>query len=828
MHMEKLHLIGNAHLDPVWLWRWPQGAAEIKATFASALQRMDETEGYIFTAGAVSYYEWVMENEPAMFEKIRARVEEGRWVPVGGWWVQPDCNLPSGESYARHGLLGQGFLQKYLGHKATVGYNVDSFGHNAGLPQMLLQAGMKYYVMMRPGEHEMHLPTVFWWEGPDGSRVLVQRIMEGYGSSAGARELPEKVAAHRKESDALEMPLMLYYGVGNHGGGPTVATLEKLKEMMAQDTSLIFSDPEKYFADLERYGDRIPVIRGDLQHHASGCYSTDARTKADNRRAENELVAAEKMMTATHHVLDLPYYQSELTQAWKNVLFNQFHDIMGGCSLRVALQDAHDEFGEAHAIAKRNLNRALQKIAWNIDTQGDRQVSLSKDFDWSLWEMEAGGAPIVVFNTLPWEVTAPVTLHGMPTRLEDDQGEGLLAQLVRAPRTLPNKGDGMHDTMFMAKVPAMGYRVYRASRHLAPLTPKPAEGLLQAGSDFIENDMLRVEVDEASGSIAKIIDKSLGVNILSRTAGTVVIEDSASDTWAHAIFSFREERGFFGQGSVELIETGPLQVTLRLKSSFGTSELRQDITLRRGEKKIYLSARLLWLEEHAMAKLCLPLSVNHATAAWEQAYTVCEKQPDGREMPAQNWGDVTGELPGGQRYGLSLANDSKYSYDALDGELRLTMARSAAYADHAGPKYRDDFCECMDLGEQFIRMVLIPHEGGWQQAKADTVAQELNNPLITLGETYHKGPLAMTGSFAHVTAPSIRLSALKMAEDGKDVIVRCWETQGQSAQGEVELTFMKVRFPVKLTAFEVATFRVTPEGKVTPVNFMEEEINASV
>ena len=170
--MQELHFVGNAHLDPVWLWRWPQGAAEIKATFLSALERMEETPGFIFTAGAVSYYEWVMENEPELFRRIERRVAEGRWVPVGGWWVQPDCNLPSGEAFARHSLLGQRFLKAYLGHPAKVGYNVDSFGHNAGLPQILNQSGMKYYVMMRPGEHEKHLPTVFWWEGPDGLSLI--------------------------------------------------------------------------------------------------------------------------------------------------------------------------------------------------------------------------------------------------------------------------------------------------------------------------------------------------------------------------------------------------------------------------------------------------------------------------------------------------------------------------------------------------------------------------------------------------------------------------------------------------------------------------------
>lgn len=215
--------MGNAHLDPVWLWRWPQGAAEIKATFLSALERMEETRASFLPLerSAIMNGSWKMSR--SSLGCIERRVAEGRWVPVGGWWVQPDCNLPSGEAFARHSLLGQRFLKAYLGHPAKVGYNVDSFGHNAGLPQILNQSGMKYYVMMRPGEHEKHLPTVFWWEGPDGSRVLTHRIMGEYNSRPDGSDLMDKRDQYRAESQRLELPLMVFYGVGNHGGGPTHA-----------------------------------------------------------------------------------------------------------------------------------------------------------------------------------------------------------------------------------------------------------------------------------------------------------------------------------------------------------------------------------------------------------------------------------------------------------------------------------------------------------------------------------------------------------------------------------------------------------------------------
>jgi len=813
--MKSIHLVGNAHLDPVWLWRFPQGAAEIKATFASALQRMEEQPGYIFTAGAVSYYEWVMENEPAMFAQIRRRVQEGRWVPVGGWWVQPDCNAPSGESFARHTLLGQGFLKEKLGHAAKVGYNVDSFGHNAGLPQILRQSGMKYYVMMRPGEHEKHLPTVFWWEGADGSRVLVQRIIQSYETNASATNLPEKLAETKRQRDELDLPLMFFYGVGNHGGGPTVSTLEHLKEEMKRDSSILFSDPERYFAEMEKLGDKIPVVKGDLQHHASGCYSTDAVGKRNNRAAEQELTAAEKMMTAANRVLGLPYAKDELERGWKNLLFNQFHDLMGGCSIRVALEDMHQDQDEGRAIARRNLNRALQKIAWNIDTAQGKTFTLSKDFDPALWETQAGGAPLVVFNTLPWPVTGPVTLYGLVNRVEDEQGRPVATQMVRADRTLPDAGSGKSNTLFFAQVPAMGYRVYRAGKHLeAPAVEMPRE--LKIWQNGLENSCLKVELDEKTGQIRSIFDKKLNREMLAGPAGCVVINDTASDTWAHGIFSFREEKGRFGDAVLQARETGPLRVTLRSETHYGNATLKTDYTLYPGEEKLDMKLQLFWTEPHCMVKLALPLALDKPKAAWEQAYAVCEKEPDGREMPAQTWGDLSDDS-----MGMTLVNDSKYSYDALDGELRLTLVRTAAFADHAGPKWRDDFTENMDLGEQTIRVTLLPHGGSWHENGAARAAAQLLNPLIPLAETWHNGPLPMEKSFAQIGSDCMSITAIKPAEDGRGMILRVVETAGKGGTAHVKLPMADCEFDVELGALQFATYRIL-NGKAQRVNLMEE------
>lgn len=226
IHMDKvyeIHLVGNAHIDPVWLWRWQEGFAEIKATFQSALDRLEEFPDFVFTSACAAYYKWVEENDPVMFEEIRKRVNEGRWFIAGGWWVQPDCNIPSGESFVRHGLYSQRYFYEKFGIMSKVGYNVDSFGHNGMLPQVLKKSGMDYYVFSRPGPHEKEIPkNLFWWEGEDGSRVLAFRIPYNYGNWWSDKDNPlrGKTLAVLELAREQGTDMMNFYGVGNHGGGP--------------------------------------------------------------------------------------------------------------------------------------------------------------------------------------------------------------------------------------------------------------------------------------------------------------------------------------------------------------------------------------------------------------------------------------------------------------------------------------------------------------------------------------------------------------------------------------------------------------------------------
>ncbi len=792
MKDKTLHMVGNAHLDPVWLWRWQEGFQEAKATFRSALDRMREYPEFVFTSSSAAIYEWVERNEPAVFEEIKERVAEGRWRIVGGWWIQPDCNLPCGESFVRQGLYGQRYFREKLGVVATTGYNVDSFGHASSLPQILAKSGMSSYVFMRPKPHEKGLPApLFWWESDDGSRVLTYRLPYTYNTTAA--DLEAHIRACAGEMDGASGEAMCFYGVGNHGGGPTKENIESIRRLNEDPScpTLLFSTPDRFFAGALEKGASFPVVHDELQHHAVGCYSAHSGVKRWNRRSENLLLAAEKLSSVARQVAGQPYPAKELAHAWKVVLFNQFHDILAGTSIESAYEDARDEYGEAMSIAARALNYAVQSLAWRVRI-----------------EPEEGMRPIFVFNPHSWPTKTPVELdlgklHETDTLL-DEEGREVALQAVRSEATV---GSSRRRLSFVADLPPMGYRVYRLlPGHGERAESPPVDPTLCE----LENEALRLSIDPATGHISSLHDKEMGVEVFAGLAAVPVVLADPSDTWSHGVSRYDEVVGTFTATDVRRIEHGPVRSVLRVTSLYGDSRIVQEFTLYRELSRIDVRVAVDWRERFKLLKLRFPLNLYFTKATYEVPYGHIERGSTGDEEPGQSWVDMTGIAAGpGVLYGLSLLNDGKYSYSTREGEIDLTVLRSPIYAHHvpAVPDPDEEY-SFMDQGLQKFMYSLLPHKGTWQQAGTARRAAELNQPPTALLETYHNGPLPMTNSYLSVDAESVVVAALKQAEDNDDLIVRCHEQHGMPARARIDLWLWDRTIEAEFGPCEIKTFCV--------------------
>ena len=806
---KKIYMIGNAHLDPVWLWRYMEGCAEIKATFQSAIDRIGQFGDFVFTSACAAYYEWVEQNEPALFEKIKEAVKEGKWNIAGGMWIQPDCNIPSGESFARHMLISQRYFKEKFGKIAKTGYNVDSFGHNASLPQILQKSGIDSYVYMRPDDqNEKKYPfdsNLFLWQAPDGSRIMTYRILGAYCMRLGGGdfELYEKKA----ESDGEDK--MMFYGVGNHGGGPTAKMVETIRGKIKEDRNFeyIFSCPEEYFADMAAKGCDLPVLEGDMQHHASGCYSANAMVKAQNREAENRLLTAEKYDILANRLAGLPN-SAKLGEAWKNVLFNQFHDIMGGCSIKEAYEDARETYGESLAVGAKTINASIQKISWNIDTAKTVKY-LSKDMDWGLWEQGGLGTPIVVFNPLSWSQKLPVTINNNRiARVEDAAGNAAQVQVVRASQT--NGRDGSFCSLFVAEVPALGYATYWAylNGEKAPRKKSPDVGRL-----YISNDYIEAGFDENTGNMNSFKDKTTGREFVGGYAAkTFVIDDDAQDTWSHGVFTFDKIAGEFSEPVFEIIEDGEVKVTLRITQKYNTSEIRQDYTLYPHSKALEVGVRVTNNEKLKIFKLAFALNTLKPTEAiYEIPYASITKKSNGEEEPAQNFACVDdGEL------GLAVCNTGKYSYSVKENELRFIAARSCVYADHYGVHsgMRDGLYEYQDQGVMYFKYSLLGYTGGYKANAPDIVkcGMELNTPAYHIAETYHKGSLPQVYSGISIDRDNIILTAAKNAEDKSGAVLRFVEAAGEETFANIDAAFVNRKISAKFAPYEIKTFKVTEDA----------------
>lgn len=572
-----VHMIGNAHLDPVWLWHWQRGSDEAIATCRAACDLLDDYPDAVFSRGEAWVYEQVRTLDPALFRRIRGHIAARRWDVTGGWWVQADTNLPTAEATRKSIELGLAWFRRHLGiRRIPVAYLVDSFGHGSFLPRILREAGQRYFVMMRPDAGEKALPSsLFRWRSPDGHEVLTFRIPGGY-TTVGP-DLTDKVRSVIAAAPKGIGHVMCFYGVGDHGGGPTRAAVEWIRahRKFAPNVRLVFSSPARFFAAVESARRRCPVVEGQLEPHAIGCYSVCGALKRDLRAAELEILDAEPLVARrarSRAAACRPVFED----AWRTICFNQFHDILPGSAVREAVAVARDQVGGVRDRVARVVHEVLRRdsgLARASRVTGHRVHAVNRlDVPWSgLAEEE------VWTDWQPWE-------H----HLVDESGRPVPCQTVppsfleveeRSTLSLPR-------LLFPLELPARGHRVLQIRKGAGAAVP--AEGAPVFNGRELTNG--RITATFGRWGLEQVEDTARGRGwaLLSAPLSFSALADSG-DTWGHSLLSLNGPVMSTAEFDPPVVVfSGPLRTLVRMTGRVGTSPLRLFAWLDRGDRIVHL------------------------------------------------------------------------------------------------------------------------------------------------------------------------------------------------------------------------------------------------
>ncbi len=807
-----LYLIGNAHLDPVWLWRWPEGFSEARATCRAAVELLEQNPDLRFCWSSAGVLEWVVDLEPGILRRIRRLIRQGRWEVVNGWWEQPDCNLPGGESFVRQGLYGQRFFRDRLGCISRIGYNIDSFGHHANLPQILRKSGMPFYVFMRPSsklENDEIPPSYFEWEGIDGTRVTAFHVTGVHynlwdGQVLKKLGVEEAVQVLRRTG---ERSAMVFYGVGDHGGGPTRELITAARGYMRDPAMprLQFATVAEAFQAMADEKKRRPLFKGELQHHASGCYAAFTQVKLLNRRAEETLLAAERMSVAAALVAGRRYPRASLSKAWKDVLFNQFHDILAGSSVREAYTDVRDQMGRALFTAESDLQASQQALAGQVDTRGE-------------------GLAVFVFNSHPFAVRRLIETEDLARggwrgvnldccSFYDAAGNEITTQNVAA-----SSHNWCRRLVFQADLPALGYRVYHL-RNASGRGRLPARRVM-TGGNRVENGILRITAGQRGVRIRDLRRKR---EVLAGGGFVPVVIADPSDTWGHDYRHFENVVGRFVLKNIKVVEAGPLRGRLRLSYTYKRSRLWLDLLLGSGDDSVELRGKLHWMERLAILKLQFPVRAVQPVATHEIPYAALERPTNGEEEPVQQWVDVAG--PQG---GLAVINDGRPSVSVRDNVLSQTIVRNSPFAWQHTKMYswpvNHPFSEedwYQDHGDSEFRLLLVPHAGHWRSAGLMERARLFSRSPDVLLEGTHPGRPQPVLSLIEVEGQGVRVEVIKEADDRKGWIVRAVETTGRRSRAIIRLPHLGARWSATFTPWEIKTFRIR-QGRVAPEPMLED------
>ena len=766
--MSRYFMIGNTHFDPVWLWTWDEAMAGIRATFRSALDRMNEHDRFIYSFATPPVFEWIKHTDPAMFEEIKQRVREGRWDLAEGWWVQPDCYSACGESYVRQGLYGQKYLLETFGKKSCTVFNVDSFGHSPMLPQILKKSGIEFYCLMRP--ETRHIPLqqpLFRWQSADGSEVLAYRC-----NGAWSKDL----ASAQAKQEAGTQDAMMIFGVTDHGGAPT-------KKMLAQidrfaDTQ--YSTVECFFRSHRDcdYAVTRELITGDF-----GPYASHPEIKKRNRVAEYAVMNAERASLIAGR-----YDREKLEACWQDILFNQFHDILGGASIREAYFDAKNTYGRAIQTAKEMTHYALQSVTAKMQTVGK-----NPDDIWNLVIWNLNGSDYDGFLEAEVQWVHEFDWYGSGIALMDGEGNTYPCQVIPAKSVIPKFRSRF---AFRAQIPAMGYKMFKVVQTFVDDVPR------QVDPFAFETASVNVLFDRNDGHLISVRDKKTGQILCKDTLIPRCYFDDG-DTWAFNITRYEEKGESFSFAGARIIEAGDLRTVVKMRYRFKESALALYYTFYNDDTCVDVKYRVNWQEKHYALKLELPVKNSRHTAS--VPYGCVQRDENPADMPMGPWL---------QADGMCVLADSIFAYNMIGNTLGLTVLRSAIYGDlRISPiAYEDDY-EILSQGitEGSIRLAF--RGSPWEMAESF-----LNLPII-IDESNHDGVLPGEHRYCSLQAQSAAIGTIKKAEYGDGVVVRIFEYGGNPQQAK--LSCMDHHYEFSLTPYEIKTLLLR-DGQMRETSMIED------
>jgi alpha-mannosidase len=736
------HLVGHAHIDFQWLWEWPETIQICKDTFGQAVKFMEEYPDFTFSQSSAALYLATEQHHPELFEKIRRFVKKGQWEIVGGRWCEGDTNMISGESHARHFLYGQRYFREKFGATARVGWEPDTFGHCWTMPQILRRGGCETYYFCRAGKGK----ALFWWEAPDGSRVMAfeEPAIKGgwYNSDVTLRQIQELFEFHAITGSR---DMLWVYGVGNHGGGPTLENLKtalgwKDKKHLPQ---VKFSTATAFFDALKKNDLReLPVVRDELNTVFEGSYTTHGDMKRWNRDVESLTVAAETAAAlAARH--GYAYPRAELLDTWRDALWNHHHDTLPGTSIHASYKLSRTMYERGLASSRKILEDATRVLADRVK--------------------EAKAGDLFVLNTLGWTRDAVVVVKPRPDLPEDP-----IAAVSPAgePRPIQRTPEG--DLIFVAKdLPPFGYRLYRIEK------AGPGKALKVDGSS-IQTPRFDLTVDPATGAVTKLFDRNLRCDVLRGPAGDLEVwweRPRGMSAWV--IGELVEPDKPSRSEKLEVVEAGPVRVRLRVKRVYDKSSIAQDVIVYRDLDVIEFALDVDWQQKGTrqkggpFLKARFALDVDQARARFAIPFGDIERPMDGDEVPALQWADVANN-----EWGAAVLNDCKSGYSAKDGTLRLSLIRSSCEPDPEP-----------DLGRHFIRFALYPHAGSIHEGQVPKRGFEFGTAPVPAWIGDARGVLPREKSFLSVEGALP--TALKLAEEGDAWIVRFYESTGAKSTATI-------------------------------------------